>query len=62
MKARGALSSVELDDVPLSEKAEAVDPDSVLPLEFDGENPVFPAIEPSSEDAFLRTESRSGKS
>ncbi len=53
VEGRGALNFLALDDVPLSEKGEAVDPDSILELEFDGNRPLFPPIEPTPDDRFL---------
>jgi len=56
------LNFLELDDVPLGEEGEVIDPDSVLQLEFDGKRPLFPRIEPTADDDFLRAVNRSGKS
>jgi metal transporter CNNM len=61
VEGQGALNFLDLDDVPLDEEGEPVDPGSVLALEFEGERPSFPPIEPSAEDAFLRAVHRSGK-
>jgi metal transporter CNNM len=62
LEGQGALNFLDIDDVPLEEEGEPVDPASVLRLPFDGERPRFPRIEPTSEDAFLRAVDRSGKS
>jgi metal transporter CNNM len=60
MEGQGALNFLEIDDVRLEEEGEPVDPDSVLTLDFENGRPVFPAIEPSIEDEFLRAVNRSG--
>ena len=60
VEGQGALNFLELDDVPLSEKGEVVDPDSVVELEFDGARPIFPTIEPRPDDPFLQAVNRSG--
>jgi metal transporter CNNM len=60
VEGQGALNFLELDDVPLEEEGEPIDPDSVLILEFDGGRPVFPHIETSIDDEFLRAVNRSG--
>lgn len=62
VEGQGALNFLELDDVPLSDEGEPVDPDSVLQLDFDADRPLFPRIETNADDPFLRDVSRSGKS
>jgi metal transporter CNNM len=62
VEGQGALNFLELDDVPLDEEGEPVDPDSVLKLEFDGDRPLFPRVEPDVHDDFLRAVNDSGKS
>jgi metal transporter CNNM len=62
VEGQGALNFLELDDVPLQEEGEPIDPDSVLQLEFDGDRPLFPPVEPRVDDAFLRAINDSGKS
>ena len=62
VEGQGALNFLELDDVPLRDEGEPVDPASVLRLEFDGARPVFPKISADPEDPFLRQINRSGKS
>ncbi len=57
----GALNFLEIDDVPVIEEGEPIDPDSIVTLDFRGKTPVFPAIERSCDDAFLRTINRSNK-
>ena len=54
VEGRGARNFLELDDIPLRHEGELLDPDSVLTLEFDGDRPCFPPIEPRVDDPFLR--------
>ncbi len=62
VEGQGALNFLELDDVPMDEEGEPVDPESVVTLEFEGPRPRFPEITPSPDDPFLRKISRPGKS
>ncbi len=62
VEGQGALNFLELDDIPLDEEGEIVDPESILQLEFGGDRPVFPRIEPNAGDRFLQAVNRSGKS
>ena len=62
VEGQGALNFLELDDVPLRDEGEPVDPASVLRLEFDGPKPLFPKITADPGDPFLRQVNRSGKS
>ena len=55
MEGKGALNFLALDDLPLAAEGEAIDPASIINLEFEGNRPVFPPIESSSADAFLKT-------
>jgi hypothetical protein len=61
MEGQGALNFLDIDDVPLGEEGEPLHPDSIIPLEFDGDRPVFPPIAPRSDDPFLRRIQKSGK-
>jgi metal transporter CNNM len=61
VEGQGALNFLELDDVPLNDEGEPVDPNSVVQLEFDGNRPLFPPIQPTADDDFLRTVNQSGK-
>lgn len=62
VEGQGALNFLEIDDVSLRDEGEPVDPKSVLRLEFDSGRPVFPRIEPTPDDGFLRAVNHSGKS
>jgi len=61
MEGQGALNFLDIDDVPLDDEGEPIDPDSVLQLEFVENRPVFPSMRSSTEDQFLRSVNRSGK-
>ncbi len=62
MEGQGALNFLELDDVSMDEEGESVDPESILKLQFEGDRPVFPHIDPTPEDRFLSAVNSSGKS
>ncbi|OOG25171.1 Mg2+ and Co2+ transporter CorB [Thioalkalivibrio denitrificans] len=63
VEGQGALNFLELDDVPLAEEGEPVDPESVLVMNFDdGGRPQFPPIQANAGDPFLCDVNRSGKS
>jgi metal transporter CNNM len=62
MEGQGALNFLEIDDIPLNDEGEPVDPESVVQLEFDGKRPIFPLIEPNADDKFLQAVNCSGKS
>lgn len=53
MEGIGALNFLAIDDLPVSEEGEPLDPDSIVTLDFIGGLPVFPEIQSSGEDAFL---------
>jgi len=61
VEGQGALNFLDIDDVPLDREGEPVDPESILELEFDGERPLFPRIEPHTGDPLLQRINRSGK-
>jgi metal transporter CNNM len=62
VEGQGALNFLELDDVPLSDEGEPVDPESILQLDFDAGRPLFPSIAANPDDPFLRAVNRSGRS
>ncbi len=61
VEGRGSLNFLELDDVPLAAEGEPIDPDSIVPLPFRDDKPVFPEIKPSLSDRFLERIRRSEK-
>jgi hypothetical protein len=56
----GALNFLELDDVPMSEEGEPVDPASVIPLPVNVDLPVVPRFEARPDDPFVRQVQLSG--
>jgi len=61
MEGRGAINFLALDDLPLAEEGEPVDPESVIQVRFASGRPVFPEISASHSDPFLQLVQRSGK-
>ena len=61
VEGQGALNFLDIDDVPLEDEGEAIDPESILHLEFDGDHVRFPIVEPSVEDPFVQAVNRSGQ-
>ncbi len=61
MEGKGALNFLAMDDLPLADEGEIVDPNSVICLPFEGLQPVFPPIKPSNSDVFLKKIQASGK-
>ena len=58
----GAMNFLSLDDVPLAEEGEALHPESVIELQWNEAGPVFPAIDHTRHDPFLRRLQRPGTS
>ena len=62
LEATGALNFLDLDDIPVAEEGELLDPRSVVALpQGKGGLPVLPYFERSPEDPFLRQINASGK-
>jgi hypothetical protein len=57
----GALNFLDIDEIPISEEGEVVDPSSVLTLPSTIDLPVFPNIDRSAADPFIKSVNRSGK-
>jgi hypothetical protein len=62
VEGKGALNFLAIDDLKVSEEGERIDPLSIIALDFDGKRPLFPAIDSSAEDPFLRRVHQSNKS
>jgi hypothetical protein len=58
---KGALNFLAIDDLPAVEEGEIIDPRSIIALQFIGNKPVFPEIEYSCEDLFLKKIQKAGK-
>ncbi len=60
IEGRGALNFLDIDDVPISDEGENVDPGSILNLPTKIDLPLFPTVS-SLEDPFVDTVNRSGR-
>ncbi len=58
----GAMNFLNLDDVPLAEEGEALHPESVIELDWNEAGPVFPTLDHTRHDPFLRRLQRPGTS
>jgi len=61
VEGQGALNFLELDDVPMSDEGEDVDPESIIQLEFRDGRPIFPGGEWGAGNEFLKKINRSGR-
>lgn len=61
IEGRGALNFLEIDDVPISQEGEPVDPASVLELPVKIDLPIFPDLSNPGDDAFVRAVNASGR-
>ncbi|WP_018875904.1 DUF21 domain-containing protein [Thioalkalivibrio sp. ALE31] len=61
VEGRGARNFLELDDILVQHEGQALDPDSVVAMEFADGRPVFPAIAPRTDDPFLVRLNRPGR-
>lgn len=61
VEGQGALNFLDIDDVPLDDEGEPIDPESVIQMTFEDGHPIFPPIEPTPEDPFLQRIDRSRK-
>lgn len=57
----GALNFLVMDDLPVREEGELIDPQSVIALPVAVDLPIFPRIERGSEDPFLQQVEASGR-
>ena len=61
MEGTGALNFLSIDDLPVGDEGELVDPVSIIPLETEYDLPVFPPFQRTPEDPFLLQVQQSGK-
>lgn len=54
MEGRGAVNFLAIDDLRVEEEGEIIDPRSILKLDFQNNKPVFPPIQASNSDEFLK--------
>ncbi len=57
----GALNFLALDDLPVSQEGEFIDPESIIALPVENGIPVFPEFERSADDLFIMKIQKSGK-
>jgi metal transporter CNNM len=62
MEGMGALNFLDLDDLPLRQEGEPVDPRSIVELEFEGGRPRFPDLASDPSDPFLKRIHDAGQS
>src|SRR5262249_25434633 len=55
IEAIGAANFLDLDDIPVMQEGEPIDPRSIITLPFENDRPVLPKFERSLKDPFLRT-------
>jgi metal transporter CNNM len=61
LEAVGAVNFLDLDDIPVIEEGEPIDPRSVIALPFEKGRPVFPPLRHAPDDPFLRQLDASGR-
>ena len=61
IEAVGAVNFLDLDDIPVMQEGEPIDPRSVVTLPFEKGRPLFPAFRPAPDDPFLRQLDASGR-
>jgi hypothetical protein len=61
IEGQGALNFLEIDDVPISEEGESVDPASVISLECTVDLPIIPGIGEPGADSFIKRVNASGR-
>lgn len=60
VEGQGALNFLDIDDVPISDEGEVVDPESIVPLPTQVDLPVIPDVT-SGDDPFVQAVNRSGR-
>ena len=61
LEGTGALNFLRIDDLPVGDEGEIVDPVSIIPLKIEFDLPVFPPFRRNSDDPFLLKVQESGK-
>lgn len=61
LEGTGALNFLRIDDLPVGDEGEIVDPVSIISLKMEFDLPVFPSFNRNSEDPFLLKVQESGK-
>jgi hypothetical protein len=55
VEGRGALNFLAIDDLRVVKEGEIIDTDSIIQLQFDEDKPIFPKIDNSTSDPFLKS-------
>jgi hypothetical protein len=61
LEAVGAVNFLDLDDIPVIDEGEPIDPRSIIALPFEKGRPLLPPLRPSADDPFLRQLDASGR-
>jgi len=61
LEGTGALNFLRIDDLPVGDEGEIVDPVSIIPIKMEFDLPVFPPFQRNSDDPFLLKVQKSGK-
>lgn len=61
VEAIGAINFLTLDDTPVGEEGELLDPLSVIPMDFDQGRPLFPNVKGDVNNPFIRQVLQSGR-
>ena len=61
VEGRGALNFLEIDDVPIFQEGETIDPASVIQLPVKVDLPIFPEFASSADDTFMQQVQASGR-
>jgi hypothetical protein len=55
IEGRGALNFLAIDDIRVLKEGETIDSDSIIQLQFDQDKPIFPQMDRSTSDPFLKS-------
>ena len=61
LEGTGALNFLSIDDLPVGDEGEIVDPVSIIPMKIEFDLPVFPPFQRNINDPFLLKVQKSGK-
>ena len=61
LEGTGALNFLRIDDLPVGDEGEIVDPVSIIPMKMEFDLPVFPPFQRNPDDPFLLKVQKSGK-
>ena len=61
VEGKGALNFLSIDDLSISEEGESIIPDSIIEVEYADNKPIFPILEHTCDDPFLKKIQKSNK-